>query len=120
MSQEGLIDYSIIPFSRVQNYETKIEEQSSTIADLSKKVNHLESLQRDDTVIGGPSEALRPNEEHQTPTILDETVTADPVSENTEKSDSNDDPVVKPPLKSVKVIKGKNLNRECLARQLKE
>ena len=57
MSQEGLIDYSIIPFSRVQNYESKIEEQSSTIADLSKKVNHLESLQRDDTVIGSHSEA---------------------------------------------------------------
>ena len=37
MSQD-LVDFSIIPASRVQNYEDKIEEQNSTIDNLSKQV----------------------------------------------------------------------------------
>ena len=41
---DELIDFSILPASRVQNYEQKIEEQYSKIENLNKKVTDLESI----------------------------------------------------------------------------
>ena len=115
MSQDGLIDFAILPHSRVQNYENKIEE-------LSKKVTDLEGA------LEGSKDDSESKIEPESPTPTEEPVTQNPIVEppveNAANNDEKDTPSVDvkeslAPTDS-KIIKGKNLNKECRTQQLKE
>ena len=124
MSQD-LIDFSILPQSKVQNYENKIEEQNSTIEALSKKVTHLETLlegsKTDSESKVEPEIPSTPVESQALPPTMEEK------SDSEDEDDSEDSPIV--PVekeeekeeeelapKSSAIIKGRNLNKECRVR----
>ena len=120
MSQE-LIDFSILPSSRIQNYESKIEQQHSTIQDLSKKVTHLESLldktDEREKEKGSISEASIPSAEEDTNKIdIDSRGVEESQQEQLPEVTIKQASLVDPEESSEpKITKGKNINRECLA-----
>ena len=128
MSQD-LLDFAILPHSRVQNYENKIEEQNSTIENLTKKVTHLENLvDKPEGDMDGQSgsEPTKISEALTTP----KEVNPEPPPESNEIDLNNKEKTL--PANGSKtefgdhkegetnIIKGKNINRQCLTRQLKE
>ncbi len=120
-SYDDLIDFAILPQSRVQNYENKIDEQTSTIENLSKKVTQLENSK---------SDAESKNEQEDS-SLVDQTPSAKPIVEDASETAENPDSKAPPPpipvdrkeeleASSSKLVKGRNYNRLCQARQLKE
>ena len=120
---DELIDFSILPASRVQNYEQKIEEQYSKIENLNKKVTDLESiLEKSKTDAESKSEL-------ENLSNAEESISSEPsvkeVSGSIEKTEADK---VSPPSvvketvepSNCKIIKGKNLNKECRTCQLRE
>ena len=134
---DELIDYTILPQSKVQNYENKIEEQNSTIENLSKKVAHLESSKIDSENKVEPEPEPEAEAEPELRSEPDLSTTEDlplpdpPETEPNRKDEKVEKPQVKEPTltaevkdevakaKGSKIIKGKNLNKECRIQQLK-
>ena len=127
MDSNELIDFAILPQVKVQNYENKIDEQNSTIETLSKKVTHLE------TALEGSKEDKENNVESENSSPFEEPALKEPI---VEKPDDSADNIASPEepkedfshsevgeeldVKSSKIVKGKNLNRQCRVQQLKE
>lgn len=125
---DDLIDFAIVPQSRVQNYELKINEQHSTIENLSKKVTQLEN------VLGDSKSDAESKNDHEDSSRGEKTPSPKPIVEEATETAENPDSKVPPPppiptsvdmkeeleASSSKLVKGRNYNRLCKARQLKE
>ena len=126
MSNDELVDYAILPHSRIQHYEKTIEEQLSKI---SQQEAEIKSLQEPASKDNADEDNRADNHDKKEETPIPQTETVVPTE--AEKPDNEVDPKQEidnlkegtkkneGPLLVEKIPKGKNINKECLARQLK-
>ena len=127
-NDQELVDYAIVPHSRIQHYESTIENQQVEISRLQEQINTpAEEVKSDDTV-DTPAEEVKgkvddkvDNKEEEAENTPSGEVGGPPKSDVVQplKEEVTDVGKERPKQDGVKIQKGKNINRQCLTRQLK-
>ena len=129
-NDKELVDYAIVPHSRIQHYESTVENQQAEINRLQEQVNipPKEVKLKDDDKVESPAEEVKKkddekveNKEEKVESSPSEDVGGLPKSDTVEPlkeevADVSTDP---PKQEVAKIQRGKNINRQCLTRQLK-
>ena len=129
-NDQELVDYAIVPHSRIQHYESTIENQQAEINRLQEQVNipPEEVKLKDDDKVESPAEEVKKkddekveNKEEKVESSPSEDVGGLPKSDTVEPlKEEVADVSIEPPKQEVaKIQRGKNINRQCLTRQLK-
>ena len=109
-----LVDFAILPQSRVQSYETTIDEQKEAIEKLKAEIENLEKSNQ------------LPVEDKKSQICDTKVLPSNSVDD--EKVKDEEQPSISPPAAKVtetfpetvkRVEIGRNINRKCLAQQLK-
>ena len=129
-NDQELVDYAIVPHSRIQHYESTIENQQAEINRLQEQVNipPEEVKLKDDVKVESPAEEVKKkddekveNKEEKVESSPSEDVGGLPKSDTVEPLKEEVTDVSTEPSKQevAKIQRGKNINRQCLTRQLK-
>ena len=125
MSESDLIDFAILPQSKLNDYENTITKQSSEITRLESLLQSSKEVPKEDNMNNTPNNTEK---DKISDTKLDQTASVTEVEKENEKHNpSQEDSTIEPTIKTVensentksnKVQLGKNFNKTCLARQL--